>query len=216
MEKNNPLLTDLYCITAEEYSLGRSNTEVVEEWIRAGIKVIQYREKDKAMKEKYQECQKIRELTRAAGVTFIVNDDVDLAMMIGADGVHIGQEDFPLAEVRRLVGNQMIIGISTHSPQEAQAAAAQGADYIGVGPVYKTSTKKNVCQPVGLEYLQYVANHIPLPFVAIGGIKADNIAEVIRTGASCVAMITEITQAQDMRGKINELRELIRKNRGEN
>ncbi len=210
MDRANPLPTDLYCITAEDYSLGRSNIEIVKQWIQAGVKVIQYREKDKDMKLKYQECKVIRELTKEAGVAFIVNDDIDLAMMIGADGVHIGQDDFPLTAVRHLVGENMIIGISTHSPEQAQAAVIDGADYIGVGPIFKTSTKKNVCQPVGLEYLQYVVNNIDLPFVAIGGIKESNISEVVLRGAKCIAMVTEITKAQDIGKKIGDLRKIIK------
>jgi len=216
MERVNPLPTDLYCITAEEYSLGRSNIEVVKQWIEAGIKVIQYREKDKDMKLKYQECKIIRALTKEAGVTFIVNDDIDLAMMVVADGVHIGQDDFPIEAVRQLVGDQMIIGISTHSPEQAQAAVKAGADYIGVGPIFKTSTKKNVCQPVGLEYLKYVVDNISLPFVAIGGIKESNVAEVVTCGAQCIAMVTEITKAQDIGKKISDLRRIIKNGIEEN
>jgi thiamine-phosphate pyrophosphorylase len=216
MGRANPLPTDLYCITAEDYSLGRSNIEVVKQWIEAGIKVIQYREKDKDMKLKYQECTIIRALTKEAGVTFIVNDDIDLAMMVKADGVHIGQDDFPLEAVRQLVGDQMIIGISTHSPQQAQAAVVSGADYIGVGPIFKTSTKKNVCQPVGLEYLKYVVQNIPIPFVAIGGIKESNVTEVVTCGAKCIAMVTEITAAQDIGEKISSLRRIIKNGIEEN
>ncbi len=210
MGRTNPLPTDLYCITAEDYSLDRSNIEVVKQWIEAGIKVIQYREKDKDMRLKYQECTSIRALTKEAGVTFIINDDIDLAMMVKADGVHIGQDDFPLEAVRQLVGDQMIIGISTHSPQQAQAAVASGADYIGVGPIFKTSTKKNVCEPVGLEYLKYVVHNIPIPFVAIGGIKESNVAEVVAGGATCIAMVTEITAAQNIGEKIGNLRRIIK------
>jgi thiamine-phosphate pyrophosphorylase len=216
MGRANPLPTDLYCITAEDYSLGRSNIEVVKQWIEAGIKVIQYREKDKDMKLKYQECTIIRALTKEAGVTFIVNDDIDLAMMVKADGVHIGQDDFPLEAVRQLVGDQMIIGISTHSPQQAQAAVVSGADYIGVGPIFKTSTKKNVCQPVGLEYLKYVVQNIPISFVAIGGIKESNVTEVVTCGAKCIAMVTEITAAQDIGEKISSLRRIIKNGIEEN
>jgi thiamine-phosphate pyrophosphorylase len=210
MGRANSLPTDLYCITAEDYSLGRSNIEVVKQWIEAGIKVIQYREKDKDMKLKYQDCKIIRALTKEAGITFIVNDDIDLAMMVEADGVHIGQDDFPIEAVRKLVGDQMIIGISTHSPEQAQAAVKSGADYIGVGPIFKTSTKKNVCQPVGLEYLEYVVNNISIPFVAIGGIKESNVKEVVKCGAQCVAMVTEITKAQDIGEKISGLRKIIK------
>lgn len=216
MDKLNPLPAGIYCITAEDYSLGRSNIEVVKQWIKAGIKVIQYREKDKDMKLKYQECKIIRALTKEAGVTFIVNDDIDLAMMVKADGVHIGQDDFPLAAVRQLVGDKMIIGISTHSPEQAQEAVVSGADYIGVGPIFKTSTKKNVCQPVGLEYLKYVVKNISLPFVAIGGIKQSNVSEVAACGAKCIALVTEITQAQDMGAKISDLRKMLKNGIGEN
>ncbi|GMA97835.1 thiamine phosphate synthase [Pelosinus sp. IPA-1] len=214
MDRNYSLPNDLYCITAEDFSLGRSNIEVVKQWIDAGIKIVQYREKDKSMKLKYQECKIIRRLTKETGVFFIVNDDIDLAMMVQADGVHIGQDDFPLAAVRELVGD-MRIGISTHSPQQAQEAVASGADYIGVGPIFKTSTKKNVCQPVGLEYLDYVVKNIPIPFVAIGGITESNVAEVVKTGAKCIAMVTEITKAHDMGDKIRKVRTII-KSMGEN
>ena len=134
MERNYRFNTELYCITAEEHSLGRSNIEVVRQMIDAGIKIIQYREKDKKMKDKYQECKVIREMTKQAGVTFIVNDDIDLAMIVKADGVHIGQDDLPIEKVRELVGDKMIIGISTHCPEEARQAAASGADYCSPSP----------------------------------------------------------------------------------
>ncbi|RYD04213.1 hypothetical protein N752_15325 [Desulforamulus aquiferis] len=177
------LLADIYGITAEELSLGRSNIEIVKQMIAEGITVIQYREKDKKAREKYHECMKIRELTAQAGVTFIVNDDIDLAMIVGADGVHIGQEDLPPEKVRELVGSEMLIGLSTHSPEQAmEAQKSKVVDYIGVGPIYPTGTKKDVCAPVGLEYLEYVANKIDLPFVAIGGIKEHNIGEVAERG----------------------------------
>ena len=211
MERNYRFNTELYCITAEEHSLGRSNIEVVRQMIDAGIKIIQYREKDKKMKDKYQECKGIREMTKQAGVTFIVNDDIDLAMIVKADGVHIGQDDLPIEKVRELVGDKMIIGISTHCPEEARQAVASGADYIGVGPIFKTATKKDVCEPVGFEYLEYVAQNISLPFVAIGGIKLTNITEVIKRGTQCIAIVTEITTAQDIPGRIAEIREMIRK-----
>lgn len=201
----------IYGITAEEYSLGRFNTEVVKLMIDAGIKVIQYREKNKKMREKYQECLKIREITRKADVIFIINDHVDLALLIGADGVHIGQDDLPPAKVRELVGQEMIIGLSTHSPEQAQEAQEvhSGVDYIGVGPIFATRTKKDVCHPVGLEYLDYVVENIRLPFVAIGGIKEHNIAEVSSRGASCIAMVTEIVGSEDIAAKVRALRAIL-------
>jgi len=210
MERNYRFNTDLYCITAEELSMGRSNIEIVKEMIAAGVKIIQYREKDKKMKDKYSECSIIREMTKEAGVTFIVNDDIALAMIVQADGVHIGQNDLPLEKVRELVGDKMIIGVSTHCPAEAQQAVRSGADYIGVGPIFKTATKKDVCAPVGFEYLEYVAQNIPIPFVAIGGIKLTNISEVMRRGTKCIAIVSEITTANDIPGRISQISEVIK------
>lgn len=200
------LEADIYGITAEEYSLGRSNIEIVARMIESGIKVVQYREKEKKAREKYLECLKIREMTGEAGVTFIVNDHVDLALLVGADGVHLGQDDLPPERVRELVGDRMIIGLSTHSPGQAEAAARSGVDYIGVGPIFATRTKKDVCDPVGLEYLEYVVKNVRLPFVAIGGIKEHNITEVSRRGARCIAMVTEIVGAEDIGAKVRALR----------
>ena len=197
--------TDLYGITAEEYSLGRSDVQVVAEMMEAGVRLVQYRAKEKNGGDKYRECQEIRRLTREAGATFIVNDHPDLALMTEADGVHLGQEDYPIEAVRQLVGEEMIIGMSTHSPLQAEDAIRRGADYIGVGPLFCTATKKNVCEPVGLEYLDYVVSRVSIPFVAIGGIKIHNVSEVRRRGARCIALVTEIVGASDIRRTISEI-----------
>jgi thiamine-phosphate pyrophosphorylase len=205
------LATDLYGITAEKYSLGRSNETVVRLMLAAGIKLIQYREKDKSAQEKLRECLVLRELTRQAGATFLVNDDVSLAQIVDADGVHLGQDDLPVAQVRALLGPGKIIGLSTHSSAQLQAALSCGADYLGVGPLYATQTKVNVCAPVGLDYLDYARAHATLPFVAIGGIKEHNLAEVVRHGASCAALVTEITGACDIAAKVAALRKIMRR-----
>ena len=206
----NVLDTDLYCLTAEEFSCGRGNIEVVKEMIEAGIKLIQYREKEKSMLEKYDECMAIRKLTKEAGVTFVVNDHVDLAMAVQADGLHVGQDDMPVPVIREITGGKIFIGLSTHSPEQAENAVTAGADYIGVGPVFKTYTKKDVCDPVGFDYLDYVVKNIDLPFVAIGGIKEDNLGEIVKRGAKCVAMVTEIVGADDIGVKIKNLRSKMR------
>ncbi len=198
--------TGIYGITAEEYSLGRSTIDVVKQMVQAGIKIIQYREKEKKARLRYEECLRIREITREAGAALIVNDYVDMALLIGADGVHIGQDDLPPSGVRELVGNEMIIGLSTHSPDQAQTAVRAGVDYIGVGPIFATKTKKDVCNPVGLEYLEYVVRNIDLPFVAIGGIKEGNIATVHSKGAACIALVTEIVGAKDIFAKVQSLK----------
>lgn len=199
--------TDIYCITDERHARGRDNIEVVKQMIDAGVKCIQYREKEKDMAEKYEQCLKIRKLTREAGVFFIVNDHIDLALIVEADGIHVGQEDFPIEAVRKLVGENMVIGLSTHSPLQAKEAIKRGADYIGVGPIFKTFTKKDVCDPVGFEYLDHVIQNYPeVFFVAIGGIKAHNVAEVARHGAKCISLVTEITGAENIGLKIKEIR----------
>jgi thiamine-phosphate pyrophosphorylase len=204
------LKADIYGITAEEYSLGRSNIDVVMQMINSGITVIQYREKEKSDRHQYKECLKIREITREAGVTFIVNDRVDLALLVSADGLHLGQDDAPPEGVRKLVGDAMFIGLSTHSPAQADDAVRSGVDYIGVGPLFATNTKKDVCNPVGLEYLEYVVKNIRLPFVAIGGIKEHNIAEVYRRGARCIALVTDIVGSPDISAKVHAIRTAIR------
>ncbi len=192
----------VYGITCFERSRGRSTGYVVEEMLEAGIKIIQYREKRRVKSVKYDECVLIRELTRKYNALFIVNDDVDLAVLTDADGVHIGQEDLPLREVRGLIGKDMFIGVSTHNPAQAREAAEAGADYIGVGPVFETRTKEGVCSPVGTGYISYVVKNINLPFVAIGGIKEHNINEVIKAGARCISLVTEITEAENIREKV--------------
>ncbi len=200
---------DIYGITSEEHSLGRDNITVVKAMIDAGITLIQYREKEKTMLEKYRQCELLRALTKDAGVTFIINDHVGLAMAMEADGIHVGQDDMPVSVVRGLVGPEMMIGLSTHSAAQAEAATRAGADYIGVGPIFTTQTKKNVCDAVGLDYLDHVVSSHQIPFVAIGGIKEDNIHDVRRHGAETIALVTEIVGAVNISKKIKMIRDMM-------
>ena len=209
MQAGKPLLKGIYGITAAEYSLGRTNREVVTLMLAAGVRIVQYREKEKSMRAKYGECLALAALVREAGGLFIVNDHPSLALAVRADGIHVGQDDLPLPVVRSLAGPDLIIGVSTHSPAQAQTALAQGADYIGVGPIYPTATKKDVVDAVGLSYLDWVAANINLPFVAIGGIKEHNLGQVAAHGASCAALVTEITGAPDIPAKIARLQAII-------
>lgn len=199
----------LYGLTAEKFSLGRSNADVVQAMLDAGIRLVQYREKTNKMGKKLEECLLLRDLTRKAGAAFIINDNIDLALLVEADGVHVGQDDLPVAAVRRLVGENMAIGLSTHSAEEAKAAQTQGADYIGVGPIFATQTKDDVCAPVGLEYLDFVVREMDIPFVAIGGIKEHNLPDVAAHGARCIALVTEIVEAPDIRERVQRLNALL-------
>ena len=203
----------IYGITAEKFSSGRKNIQVVKDMIKGGVKAVQYREKHSAknFRDIYKECMEIRKITRDNGITFIVNDYIDIAMAVEADGVHLGQDDMPLDQARQLVGSGMIIGLSTHSPDQALWALESEADYIGVGPVFKTYTKEDVCDPVGFDYLEYVVDNIPMPFVAIGGIKEDNIHEIMIRGAKTVALVTEIVGADDIAEKVKRLRFIMEK-----
>lgn len=204
------LSSGLYCITDEPHSLGRNNVEVARMMLEGGARVIQYREKDKTGIQKYRDCVAIRDSMTACDAVFIVNDDADIAIAVGADGVHIGQDDMPIEAVRDVAGEGMIIGLSTHSPDQAADAERRGADYIGAGPLFRTFTKKNVCDPVGLGYLEFAVRAVSIPVVAIGGIKEDNLGIVLSHGARTVCMVTAITSSCDIPQTVSSLSELIR------
>jgi len=210
--KKKALPQGVYGILAEKFSLGRDNVTVARLMIEGGIDVIQYREKrhEKSMQKMYEECLAIREITREAGVPFIVNDFADLALMVKADGVHVGQDDLPVTALRDLVGEQMMIGCSTNCPAHAEKAIKDGADYIGVGPIFATQTKEDVSDVVGLSYLNHVATRHTIPFAAIGGIKKDNLADVLGQGARCVCLVTEIVGASDIPGTIREIKTIFK------
>ena len=203
----------IYGILGEKFSMGKTNVEVAKEMTDAGIDILQYREKltHKSIKQIYEECLEIREITKQAGVIFIVNDYADIALMVNADGIHAGQNDLPAAELKKIAGN-MIVGISTHSPEQAQQAVKDGADYIGVGPVFATKTKEDVCDPVGFDYLDYVATNVDIPFVAIGGIKIGNLGAVLKRGAKTVCLVTEIISANNISKRIDEIKRIYKEN----
>ncbi|SHN51552.1 thiamine phosphate synthase [Desulfovibrio litoralis] len=209
----NVLNTDIYAITDSKLSLNRNTIDVVKELLKADVKLIQYREKYKKMGEMLKECLEISRLCKESGACFIVNDHVDIAILSKADGVHIGQEDLPVSAIRQLLGETKIIGLSTHSPKQALEAEKLYKDgllnYIGVGPIFPTKTKVDVCEAVGFEYLEYVVQNCTVPFVAIGGIKKHNLAEVIKHGAKCCALVSEIVSAQDIPAQIKEIRTIF-------
>lgn len=199
----------LYGITAENFSKGRSNYEVVTEMIKSGIKIIQYREKFKSLREKLEEAKILCELCKKNNVLFIVNDHVDIALMVDADGVHVGQEDMPVSEIRKILGANKIIGLSTHSVEDANRAILQDVDYIGVGPIFPTTTKDRTA--VGIEYMDYVEKNINLPYITIGGIKESNLLEVVKKGAKRIALVSEIVGAENIIEKVINLNKIIKK-----
>ncbi|MDR1511265.1 MAG: thiamine phosphate synthase [Endomicrobium sp.] len=200
----------LYLITAENFSNSKDNVIVVKEMLDAGIKILQYRDKYKSKLEKFKQCEIIRKLTLDYECLFIINDDIDIALTLKSDGIHLGQNDLPITKAREIVGHNIIIGISTHSPEQAKFAVEHGADYIGVGPIYKTFTKENVVDPVGLEYLRFCMKNIKVPKMAIGGIKFSNLSKVCKYKPDNICMVTEITSAQDIKFAIKKAQEVIK------
>lgn len=158
--------------------------------LKAGIGFIQYRDKDGTRRRIYEEALKLRELTRRFNATFIINDYADIALAVDAEGVHLGQEDLPLKEARRLMGGK-IIGISTHDLVQAKEAEKGGADYIGFGPVFHTSTK-DAGRPRGVDNLRIIKQNVSVPVVAIGGINIENMEAVLKAGADAAAVATAI------------------------
>ena len=164
--------------------------DMVRRVLEAGVTFVQYRDKGKTRREIYEEAVALRDLTRSFHAVFIVNDHPDIALAVDADGVHLGQDDLPLEEARRIMGSR-IIGISTHSLVQAREAEAGGADYIGFGPVFRTTTK-DAGFPKGVDILKIITQNVHVPVVAIGGIGFDSVAEIMSAGADCIAVATAI------------------------
>lgn len=181
----------LYLVTSPADSL----FHVVEAALKGGLTLLQYREKTADDILRLERAQKLRQLCHTYGALFIVNDRVDLALAVDADGVHLGQQDLPIAVARQLLGTQRLIGRSTTNPEEMQGAIAEGADYIGVGPVYETPTKVGKAA-AGLEYVSYAAKNCTIPWFAIGGIDANNINDVMDAGAKRVSVVRSLMQAE--------------------
>lgn len=185
------LQAHLYLVTSPADTL----FDAVEAALEGGLTLVQYRDKTAADDVRLIQAQKLRQLCHQYGANFIVNDRVDLALAVDADGVHLGQQDIPIAVARQLLGPQRIIGRSTTNSEEMQQAIQEGADYIGVGPVYETPTKADKAA-AGLDYVRYAAQHSPIPWFAIGGIDVNNVHDVIAAGAERVAVVRSLMQAE--------------------
>lgn len=180
----------IYLVT----SPGENLLAVVESALQGGLQILQYREKEAEDCDRIVLARQLKALCQQYGALFLINDRVDLALAVDADGVHLGQQDLPIAVARDLLGSHRIIGRSTTNPEEMAKALDEGADYIGVGPVYATPTKPDK-PAAGLAYVSYAKEHAPVPFYAIGGIDEDNMGEVITAGADRVAVVRAIMQA---------------------
>ena len=187
----------LYLVTDEACLCRQNLFDAVEEALKAGVTLVQYREKNGTGREMLRKACILRELCHQYSVPLIVNDRLDIALLSGADGVHLGQDDLPVAEARRLAGPDFIIGATAHNVAEALAAEADGVDYLGCGAVFSTETKKDTV-PLGLDGLRAIRAAVKLPIVGIAGITAANYAQVLQTGADGAAVVSGILGAENI------------------
>ncbi len=187
--------------------LGRpelSFVTIAEQLCAGGARILQLRAKDLSSREFLKIAHQVKTICHRAGCLLIVNDRADIALAVDADGVHVGQEDLPLAATRKVLGPKKIIGVSTHDPQQAQTAERDGADYIGFGPMYGTSTKATGYSARGLEQLREIRSLVRVPIVAIGGITTERAPATLTAGADAVAMISDLVLATDIATKVRE------------
>ncbi|MGM0448126.1 MAG: thiamine phosphate synthase [Methanobacteriota archaeon] len=200
-----------YLVTAASRSAGRTTPEIVPAALDGGIDVVQLRDKAVSDRERYETGVRLRKLTADAGVPLLVNDRIDLAAAVDADGVHLGQTDLPVAVARERLGEDTIVGVSASTVEQARAAEAAGADYLGVGAVYGTDSKdvSGDRDGIGTERVAAVADAVDLPIIGIGGIDASNAAPVVDAGATGVAVLSAITAAADPKAAAAALREAV-------
>lgn len=194
----------IYLVTDEACLHGRPLLKCVEEALAAGVTLVQYRAKAADGGVLYAEACRLKELCDKYSVPLIINDCLDIALAVGAAGVHLGQDDLPCAVARRLLGEDYIIGVSAHNPAEAVQAVSEGADYLGCGAVFGTATKHDVAK-LGLENLRAIRKAVAVPMVGIGGITADNYAEVLATGADGAAIVSGILAQDDIGAVVKKL-----------
>jgi thiamine-phosphate pyrophosphorylase len=198
-DRHSPDRWRLYVITDERLGRGRSHLQIAEGAIRGGADVVQLRDKTASIRRLYDIALRLRQLTREAKVPFVVNDRLDVALAADADGVHIGREDLPASAVRRILGSGKILGVSAETVEEAVMAEKDGADYLGVGPVFEArGTKADAGAPLGLDLIARIRRVCRLPIVAIGGIHAENARSVRDAGANAAAVISAVSSAEDV------------------
>lgn len=180
---------------AKLYLVANGDLQTIEKAIEGGINIIQLREKNSSEKEIIKLGNEIRKMTNGTEILFILNDRIDLALICGADGVHLGQDDTPISDARKITPSGFLIGLSTHSIEQGTLGIKSGADYLGVGPVYATPTKPDYI-PAGLDYVKWASKNINIPWFAIGGVNENNITEVIKHGAKGVAVVRAIMNSK--------------------
>jgi thiamine-phosphate pyrophosphorylase len=189
---------DLYVITDAGLSPGRSHLDIARAALAGGADAVQLRDTSATAQNLSLMATEIQPLARKFGAVFIVNNRVDVALISGADGAHVGQDDLPAREARRLLPRPAVLGVSAGTLEEAKRAVREGADYIGVGPIFPSATKPDAGAAIGVDALAAIARAVAVPVVAIGGINSDNVAQVIRAGAAGAAVVAAVVLAPDM------------------
>ncbi len=187
----------VYLVTDNGQLKGRDFFDVVEESLKGGVTLVQLREKNITSREFYEKALKLREITKKYNVPLIINDRVDIAMAINADGVHVGQKDIPVSEVKRISGGKLIVGATANTVELAKEAEKQGADYIGSGAMFSTPTKDDA-KPMTKDMLKNIVNSVNIPVCAIGGINIDNVIELKNTGIAGVAVSSGIMGVENV------------------
>jgi len=198
---------DLYVVITEAFCAGRTSLEVLDQVLAAGVSIVQLREKDLEDRGLYELALAYRRRTAAAGALLIIDDRLDIALAAGADGVHLGQTDLPVAAARRLAPD-LLIGASTHSLKEALTAQEAGASYVNIGPIFPTATKPDSVL-LGVESIPRIVPHLRIPWTTMGGINQGNIAQVVAQGARHPAVMSAVTAAADVTAAARALREAI-------
>ncbi|PGS52575.1 thiamine phosphate synthase [Bacillus sp. AFS041924] len=200
----------LYLVTDRDVLGSRDLVQSVEEAIQGGTTIVQIREKNCSSLDFYKIAMQVKEVTSKYNVPLIINDRLDIALAIKADGLHIGQEDLPLTVARKIVGENMIIGVSARTLEEAMLAQEQGADYVGIGSVYQTSTKLDA-KYLTLDELQRIREEVKIPIVGIGGINEENVSELMETNIDGVAIVSAILGKEDIKSAAEKLSMLVNK-----
>jgi len=187
----------LYLVTDRALSLGRSHLEVIRAAVEGGVTVVQLREKEATTKEFYEEGLKIKDFLKSKRIPLIINDRIDIALVLDAEGVHLGQEDMPINLARMILGPGKIIGASVFTPDEAKAAESQGADYLGLSPIFVTETKPELTRQIGTECIPLIRRSVRIPVVGIGSMNQANAYEAVKAGLDGVAVISAICSQKD-------------------
>ena len=196
-----------YFITDSKLSLA-GNFNDVSMAVACGVSVVQYRNKNAKTREMYEEAVRLREICR--DTLFLINDRVDIALAVDADGVHLGQSDMPCEAARRLLGDKKIIGITVHNLAEAVQAEGIGADYLGVSPIFQTATKPDAGKPAGISLIEEIRANVDIPLIAIGGIDHSNAIDVIRAGADGLCAISSVVAKEDVNAEIKKFQDSFR------